>query len=78
MTTLSMMFYSVTIIKIKSLTTLTIMFYFTNIKKKSLTALTSLFSFTAIKTKSVTTLTTLFYLITTLKMKSRTALVTPF
>ena len=77
--------------KIKPLTTLTTLSYFTTVKLKSLTMLTTLFYFTTIKSKSLTTLiyfstikrksltsiTTLFHFTTT-KMKYLTTLTTVF
>ena len=48
-------------LKIKSLSTLTMVLYFSTIKIKSLTRLTTLFYFTPIKMKYLTTLTKLFF-----------------
>ena len=58
----------------KSLTTLTTLFYFTTLKMKSLSTPTTLFYLVStIKMESLTSLTTLFYF-TTIKMKSPTTL----
>ena len=57
--------------KIKSLATLTTLFYFTTIKMKSLSTLTTLFKFTTIKMKFLTMLATLFYF-TTINPKDHT------
>ena len=70
-------FLGITDGKIKPLTTLTTLSYFTTVKLKSLTMLTTLFYFTTIKSKSLTTLTTLFYF-STIKRKSLTSITTLF
>ena len=58
----------------KSLTTLTTLFYFTTLKMKSLSTPTTLFYLVStIKMESLTSLTTLFYF-TAIKMKSPTTL----
>ena len=61
----------------KSLTTLTTLFYFTTVKTTSLTTLTTLFCFIIINIESLTMLNTLFYF-TAINMKSLTTLTTLF
>ena len=61
----------------KSLTTLSTLFYFTTIRMTSLTSLTTLFYFTTFKIKSLTALITPFNF-TTLKMKPLTTVTTLF
>ena len=79
LTTLTTLFYFATIIKMKPLFTLTMLFYFNKIEIKSLTMLTTLFSlttltslfyFTTIQMKSLITPTALFYFIILIKTKS--------
>ena len=59
----------------KSLATLSTLFYFTTIKIKSLTTLIALFKFTTIKMKPLTTFTPRLYF-TTIKIKSLGTLTT--